>query len=109
MFKVGKLYLCEEFFLLLYPDQEACATAEAAAALTQTLDRAGAAEALVAIHTTYWTKKLGKSVLYAKKNIPILVLNSKEKFYEVLAGDRKGWIIVEDWLELKEISNENIS
>lgn len=102
MLKIGKLYICEEFFLLLYPDQEAAADAEAAAAPMGWTQHV-AAEAVVAIHTTYWTKKLGKSVLYAKKNIPILSLNNKEKYVEVLAGDRKGWIIIEDWLGIKEI------
>ena len=99
MLEVGKLYVCEEFFLLLYPDQEAAATAATAVA---------AAAAAVAA-AAYWSNRFGKPVLYAEKNIPLLVLNSKEKFYEVLAGDRKGWIIYQDWLELKEISNENIS
>ena len=102
--EVGKLYICEEYFLLLYPDQEA----SAAAAHYHAAARTSAAAADEEVHSaagqsTYWTRKLGKSVLYAKKNIPILVLNSKEKFYEVLAGDRKGWIIYQDWLELKEI------
>ena len=100
MLEVGKLYICEEYFLLLYPDWEASAAAAHYHAAARTSAPA---------QSTYWTRKLGKSVLYAKKNIPILVLNSKEKFYEVLAGDRKGWIIYQDWLELKEISNENIS
>lgn len=105
MLEVGKLYICEEYFLLLYPDQETADAAEAAAALTRPvgLDRAGAAEAVVAIHTTYWTRKLGKSVLYAKKNIPLLSLNNKEKYVEVLIEEKVGWIIVEDWLGIKEI------
>jgi hypothetical protein len=91
MLKIGKLYICEEFFLLLYPDQE---TAAAAAAATP---------AAAGIHTTYWTGKLGKSVLYAKKNIPLLSLNNKEKYVEVLVEEKVGWIIVEDWLVIKEI------
>lgn len=91
MLEIGKLYICEKFFLLLYPDKEAAATA-----------RAGACSFAVA-HATYWTRKLGKSVSYTDKNIPLLSLNNKEKYVEVLAGDRKGWIIVEDWLGIKEI------
>ena len=97
MFKVGKLYLCEEYFLLLYPDWEACATAAA------TPRSASSAEALVGAHAAYWTRKLGKSVSYTDKNIPLLSLNNKEKYVEVLAGDRKGWIIYQDWLGIKEI------
>ena len=100
MFKVGKLYICEEFFLLLYPDQEACATAATWAATTAD---AFPVAFLALDAATYWTRKLGKSVIYIDKNIPLLSLNNKEKYVEVLAGDRKGWIIVQDWLGIKEI------
>jgi hypothetical protein len=95
MLEVGKLYICEEYFLLLYPDQEAAVIARGFAASHAWVRRAG--------RDAYWSSRLGKPVLYTEKNIPILVLNSKEKFYEVLAGDRKGWIIYQDWSELKEI------
>jgi hypothetical protein len=107
MLQVGKLYICEEYFLLLYPDQEAavppagCAPSRAASAPGAVKSCAPPGSA--AARAAYWSIRLGKPVLYTEKNIPILVLNSKEKFYEVLAGDRKGWIIYQDWLELKEI------
>ena len=93
MLEIGKLYICEEFFLLLYPDQET------AAAAVHPAPRWIAEESAA----TYWTRKLGKSVSYTDKNIPLLSLNNKEKYVEVLAGDRKGWIMVEDWLGIKEI------
>lgn len=93
MLKIGKLYICEEFFLLLFPDQEAAAAAaESREVRLQRHGRGAAAEALAAIHTTYWTRKLGKSVLYAKKNIPLLSLNNKEKYVEVLVEEKVGWI-----------------
>jgi len=92
--EAGKLYLCEKYFLLLYPDQET-ASGRSATAFEGLGTAVGAA--------TYWTRKLGKSVSYTDKNIPLLSLNNKEKYVEVLAGDRKGWIIVEDWLGIKEI------
>ena len=107
MLKIGKLYICEEFFLLLYPDQETAAAAVPISAVAgPSLFRrrtALTAAAVVAADATYWTKKLGKSVSYTDKNTPLLSLNNKEKYVEVLAGDRKGWIIVEDWLGIKEI------
>ena len=94
MLEVGKLYLCEDYSLLLYPDPETAAAAGLTLATAATpADAAGA----------YWTRKLGKSVSYTDKNIPLLSLNNKEKYVEVLAGDRKGWIIIEDWLGIKEI------
>lgn len=91
--EVGKLYICQEYFLMLYPDQEAAAAAAAPAPMLVLLLGAAA----------YWSKRFGKPVSYAEKNIPLLILNNKEKYVEVLAGDRKGWIICEDWLNIKEI------
>ena len=94
MLKVGKLYICEEYFLMLYPDQETAAAA--CGHLARTADAAILAAA-------FWSKRFGKPVSYAEKNVPLLPLNNKEKYVEVLAGDRKGWIICEDWLNIKEI------
>ena len=93
MLEVGKLYICEDYFLLLYPDQEA------AAAATTTVAELDAPVA----RATYWTRKLGKSVSYTDKNIPLLSLNNKEKYVEVLVEEKVGWIIVEDWLGIKAI------
>ena len=45
--------------------------------------------------------KLGNVV---DKNVVFLVLNNMEnKYYEVLAGDKKGWIICREWLNAKEV------
>jgi hypothetical protein len=104
MLKVGKLYQCKDYFLMFYPDPETAAIALAAggaAAVRAAARRPGAA----AFSDAFWSNRLGKPVFYIEKNIPFLVLNSKEKFYEVevLVGDRKGWIICEDWLNIKEI------
>jgi hypothetical protein len=105
MLEIGKLYICKEYYLMIYPDQETAAAA--AAGLV-----AGAVSLLQPIAggvAAFWSKRFGKPVSYAEKNIPLLILNDKEEYVEVLAGARKGWIIYQDWLELKEISNENIS
>ena len=90
MLEVGKLYHCEEYHLMLYPDPDTAAEAATAAAGTTTA-------------AAYWSNRLGKPISCVDKNIPILVLNSKEKFYEVLVEDKKGWIIFKDWLNIKEI------
>jgi hypothetical protein len=98
--EVGKLYSCSEHFLMLYPDRE---TADAAVAAFSS--SAGSVSAPAA---AYWTRefarKLGKPVSYCNPQTPLLVLSTVNKYVEVLMGDRKGWIINEDWLELKEIS-----
>ena len=101
MIEVGKLYICSEYFLLLFPDKD---TADAAAADAE-LDLAAATAAAGA---AYWTRelarKLGKPVNYCNPQTPLLVLSVNEKYIEVLAGDKKGWIINMDWLEIKELS-----
>ena len=104
MLQVGKLYSCFEHFLLLFPCQETAGrpnvlrrSAGFIWAIQTSSARTAAAEA------AYWTRELGKSVSCCNPQTPLLVLSVKEKFYEVLAGDRKGWIIVEDWLGIKEI------
>ena len=102
MIEVGKLYSCSEYFLLLFPDKD---TADAALTVA---DRAafdlGARRLAPA---AYWTRelarKLGKPVSYCNPKTPLLVLSVDKKYVEVLAGDRKGWIINEDWFELKKI------
>lgn len=94
MLQVGKLYSCFEYFLLLFPDKETAGSPPRFA-----VDRPEPA----AVEAFHWTRKLGKPVYYTEKKVPLLVLSVKEKYIEVLAGDRKGWIIVEDWLGIKEI------
>ena len=89
MLEVGKLYVCKKYFLMFYPDQETAASA--------------AATATAAHFAAFWSDRLGKPVLFSEKNIPLLVLNSKDNCVEVLAGDSKGWIIFRDWLNIKEI------
>ena len=101
MLELGKLYACEEYFLLLFPDQET-----AVAAAHRWVTAAGAAAAPQApIAAAYWSKRFGKAVSYAEKNVPLLPLNNKEEYVEVLAGDKKGWIIFKDWLKIREIDH----
>ena len=92
--ETGKLYICEEYFLLLYPDPETAATASTCGNVT-----AGVAEGFA----TYWSKRFEKPVYYTEKKVPLLVLNNKKEYIEVLAGDKKGWIRVKDWLGIKEM------
>ena len=94
MLEVGKLYRCEKYYLLLYPDPDTAALGHYVA-----VDGAPASDA------AQWSNQLGKPVRYADKNTPLLVLNSKDKCVEVLAGDKTGWIVCNKWLNIKEIDN----
>lgn len=91
--KVGKLYSCSKYFLLLYPDKEV-------AAYSALARRFAAAESSYS-EAAYWSKTFGIS--YCNTETPLLVLSVNEKYVEVLAGDKRGWIIYQGWLELKEI------
>lgn len=88
-FEVGKLYSCSEHFLMLYPDKE---TASAGATFA-TSSASTSPESAV-----YWSEVIGKPVSYIDSNEPFLVLCTSGLQAEVLVGDKKGWIINEDWL-----------
>ena len=94
-FEVGKLYSCSGYYLMLYPDKEAAAH----------VGRVGwpVPVAAAAASAAYSTKKLQKPVSYCDPKTPLLVLNTDNHYAEVLAGDKKGWIIYQDWLYIKEI------
>ena len=97
MIEVGKLYSCSKY-LLLYPIRETATSfdADSAAAAVATASAAAA-------YAAAWSRELGIPVIYAEKNIPLLVLNTEGAYVEVLAGDKVGWIIYQDWLNIKQI------
>lgn len=92
MLKVGKLYLCKEYFLLFYPDRETAIGAAAIATATAS--------------AAYWSRKLRKPVSHCNPETPLLVLNTDNEYAEVLAGDKRGWIVNEDWIHIKEIIDD---
>ncbi|NDB34930.1 MAG: hypothetical protein EB023_06210 [Flavobacteriia bacterium] len=94
--KVGKLYSCSEYYLMLYPDKETAAA---------TLVAASGAAAGAAAVAAYWSKKFGNPVSYCNPQTLLLVLSVKEKYVEVLAEDKKGWIIYQDWSDIGEITD----
>jgi hypothetical protein len=90
--EVGKLYSCSKYFLLLYPDTDSASLAFEAGKISEPFYAA-----------SYWSKQFGKSVSYCNPKTPLLVLAVEEKYIEVLVGDKRGWIINIDWLEIKEL------
>jgi hypothetical protein len=106
MLKVGKLYSCSEYNLLLYPDKAAARQADAVAfSCSSAVARTSI---LVAVDAGYWSTKLDKSVSYCNPLTPLLVLNADNRYAEVLVGDKVVWIINEDWLNIKEIVDEAV-
>jgi len=105
MLEVGKLYSCSEYFLMLYPDKETATTPDAPISYVAVAVRRKRAVPLstVAMNAASWSKTFGKPVSFCDPETPLLVLSVKEEYIQVLAGDQKGWIINEDWLEIKEL------
>jgi len=107
MLKVGKLYSCSEYNLLLYPDKAAARHADDVAfSFSSAVARTTGSDA--AVDAGYWSTKLDKSVSYCNPLTPLLVLNADNRYAEVLVGDKVVWIINEYWLELKEIVDEAV-
>jgi hypothetical protein len=99
MLEVGKLYSCKRYYLLLYPDREAAASRAAALGL----EAAVATTTAAASSAAYWSKEFGKPVSHCNLETPLLVLSADNEYVEVLVGDRKAWIINQEWLKIEEI------
>lgn len=97
--KIGKLYSCKAYHLLLFPDMESAErTGGRSVAAKRSFTHAASAEA------AYWTEKFKKPVRYCDPEAPLLVLSVKKEYYvEVLVGDKRGWIIKLDTLNIEEI------
>ena len=80
----GKLYKCEKYFLMLYPEEES-AVGWGRVAWN------AAEEWLVQQIAASLTREFGKPVSYIE-NTMFLVLSVSGDHIEVLAGDKKGWI-----------------
>jgi hypothetical protein len=51
----------------------------------------------------YWANKFKCKVWATRPNVPFLILDKRDKYWNVLIGDRIGWIIMRPWLTVKEI------
>jgi len=105
--EVGKLYSCSEYFLLLFPDKETADRTTAAGIVRTGVLAVGVPAAAAPVRAAartaaYWSEVIDKPVSYCNPETPLLVLSVDKKYVEVLAGDRKGWIINEDLFELCE-------
>lgn len=95
MLKVGKLYSCSKYFLLLTNANDARRT-----------HRATSPHNVEALR--YWIRELGNPVSLYEPLTPLLVLSmtKKKTYIEVLVGDKRGWLVNDGWLEFKEIVDE---
>ena len=81
-------YICEKYYLLIYETKENAVAAPSMAA---------------AAWPEYWSKELNSRVSFSNPNEPIFLVKNEGKYWNVIIGERGGWIIVEDWLRLKAL------
>jgi len=91
-FEEGKLYKCPEYFLIIYPTREKAETETTAA---------------FAWAARYWSEELGCSVRYSEPNEIFIFLKKEiieeQKYINVLFGDKQGWIIHKNWMEIERV------
>ena len=71
-----------------------------------TVARAAMTKEVVSEWVVYWSKELKTKITHSNLNEPIFVIGKEGKFWNVIIGERIGWIIAEDWLELKPLERE---
>ncbi len=98
-FKPGELYKCPEYFLLIYPTKEKVTPASNAVA-ARTARRSAASRAADR-EADYWSKELDCQVRFSEPGEIFMVLKNCGETLQVLFGDKQGWIIYRDWLNIE--------
>jgi hypothetical protein len=97
----SSFFVCKDYFLLFYETREdalAATAADSGRCGSTSWSRAAAAEA------NYWSKELNSRVTFSNPGEPIFVIRKDEEYWNVIIGERIGWIIVKDWLEIKPLA-----
>lgn len=89
--EIGKLYICEKQYIMLYHDR--------ASAERVNVPCANFPE----IATKYWSEELGKPVKYCDDMF--MVLGHDDDLTKILFKDAIGWIITKEWMEIREMIN----
>jgi hypothetical protein len=58
-------------------------------------------------YTAHLTEYCTSRYKYAEKNTPIFVVKKYGKYWHVIAGERIGWIIAEEWLGIKQLKRKH--
>jgi len=87
---VGRLYTCEEYCLII------CKTS---------MDAYPTRGVTMASHDAALEARL-IGAQYCERAVPLLILSTDSNgCFEVLAGDKSGWVKRPNWLQLKELSS----
>jgi len=110
-FQTGKLYKCLSRGLLFYPNWLTVLKAAELRRL-ECAGGGGAGEYIVSDITkrhiiAYWSDVLGCTVRYSEPDEIFMFfeerVSNNQKHLNVLFGDKQGWIIYKDWLEIERV------
>jgi len=104
---LSEIFICADYYLLIYEIKEKIDSRTVDACVNAFEDddcihTQGADSAFII--ADYWTKKLNCKVTFSNPSEPIFVIKKCDKFWNVLIGEKIGWIIVEDWLTIKKLN-----
>jgi hypothetical protein len=114
----NRFYICEKFYPFLYVEIE---SARRAYILNLRAPNGVPDAAARSEHNgqMYWRNRTNGIVHGTKPNEPIFLIEETveefkhqtdtivAKFWHVIIGDKVGWIIVQDWLEIKPLRKDN--
>ena len=95
--EIGKLYKCSEYYLVIYPSEEASVSGMATRASTAVATRSGAG------WVELWSEVLSCTVRYSEPGEVFMCLEVKSNIAHVLFGEKQGWIINRNWLGLRRV------
>ncbi len=96
VFGLGKLYKCPEYSLMIYPSKE-----KAIMAWYHVTD-----PAYMHQPPAFWSITLSCKVHCSRPEEIFMLLEQNYQFLHVLFGDRQGWIVFRDWMNIVEAQNE---
>jgi len=88
---IDSFYVCENFCLLIY----------------QTKEEASRPCRVSAMHpsarSVWRNTELHTKITYSNPQEPIFVIKKENLYWNIIVGERIGWIIIEKWLGIREM------
>jgi hypothetical protein len=97
----NQFYMCEKYYIFIFDTKYN-------AIVTSKNSAGGSATPRAAIHAAaYWSKELNSRVTYSDPGEPIFVLKKDGEFWNVIVGEKIGWIVVVNWMKIKQLEKNN--
>jgi len=99
----NNFYICDKYYLLLFPTKELATKSKTQPLLKENFYSVQEAE----FSARVWSKHFGSKVVFTSPKEPIFVIEKCDNIWNVLIGEKTGWITAEKWLEIKPLVLEN--